>query len=84
MARAAANTITRTSAQDLFDTDGILMTSVDTGWITDGRPLPTKVRLAERGIHAELHHVRGVLEGLQAVGLVTTNVRLATARSRLT
>ena len=32
----------------------ILMTSVDTGWITDERPHPTKVRLAEEGFHAPL------------------------------
>ncbi len=46
MAKAALNMLTRTSATELA-TDGILMTSVDTGWITDERPHPTKVRLAE-------------------------------------
>ena len=39
--------------------DGILMTSVDTGWITDERPHPTKVRLAEEGFHAPLDLVDG-------------------------
>ncbi|MFC5502062.1 SDR family NAD(P)-dependent oxidoreductase [Lysinimonas soli] len=59
MAKAAINMLTRTSAQEMFDTDGILMTSVDTGWITDERPHPTKVRLAEEGFHAPLDLVDG-------------------------
>ena len=50
MAKAAVNMLTRTSAQEMLETDGILMTSVDTGWITDERPHPTKMRLAERGL----------------------------------
>ncbi|MCL3862403.1 SDR family NAD(P)-dependent oxidoreductase [Actinotalea sp. K2] len=58
MAKAAVNMLTRTSATELFD-DGILMTSVDTGWITDERPHPTKVRLAEEGFHAPLDLVDG-------------------------
>jgi NAD(P)-dependent dehydrogenase (short-subunit alcohol dehydrogenase family) len=53
MAKAALNMLTRTSAAELF-ADGILMTSVDTGWITDERPHPTKARLAEAGFHAPL------------------------------
>ncbi len=59
MAKAALNMLTRTSAKEMFDTDGILMTSVDTGWITDERPHPTKVRLAEEGFHAPLDLVDG-------------------------
>ena len=59
MAKAALNMLTRTSAQELFDTDNILMTSVDTGWITDERPHYTKVRLAEEGFHAPLDLVDG-------------------------
>lgn len=59
MAKAALNMLTRTSAKELFETDGILMTSVDTGWITDERPHPTKVRLAEEGFHAPLDLVDG-------------------------
>jgi NAD(P)-dependent dehydrogenase (short-subunit alcohol dehydrogenase family) len=58
MAKAALNMLTRTSARELF-TDGILMTSVDTGWITDERPHYTKVRLAEEGFHAPLDLVDG-------------------------
>ncbi len=52
MAKAALNMLTRTSAREMFETDGILMTAVDTGWITDERPHFTKVRLAEEGFHA--------------------------------
>ena len=59
MAKAAVNMLTRTSAREMFETDGILMTSVDTGWITDERPHPTKLRLAEEGFHAPLDLVDG-------------------------
>jgi NAD(P)-dependent dehydrogenase (short-subunit alcohol dehydrogenase family) len=58
MAKAALNMLTRTSARELFD-DAILMTSVDTGWITDERPHYTKVRLAEEGFRAPLDLVDG-------------------------
>jgi NAD(P)-dependent dehydrogenase (short-subunit alcohol dehydrogenase family) len=59
MAKAALNMLTRTSAREMFETDGILMTAVDTGWITDERPHYTKVRLAEEGFHAPLDLVDG-------------------------
>lgn len=59
MAKAAVNMLTRTSAREMFEADGILMTSVDTGWITDERPHPTKVRLAQEGFHAPLDLVDG-------------------------
>jgi NAD(P)-dependent dehydrogenase (short-subunit alcohol dehydrogenase family) len=58
MAKAALNMLTRTSAEDMF-TDGILMTSVDTGWITDERPHPTKMRMRDEGFHAPLDLVDG-------------------------
>ncbi|MCW2967718.1 MAG: family NAD(P)-dependent oxidoreductase [Solirubrobacteraceae bacterium] len=58
MAKAALNMLTRTSAQELLS-DGILMTSVDTGWITDERPHPTRMRLADDGFHAPLDLVDG-------------------------
>jgi NAD(P)-dependent dehydrogenase (short-subunit alcohol dehydrogenase family) len=58
MAKAALNMLTRTSAQEMV-TDGILMTSVDTGWITDERPHPLKARLADEGFHAPLDLVDG-------------------------
>ena len=59
MAKAALNMLTRTSAEELFTTDGILMTAVDTGWITDERPHPTRARLADAGFHAPLDLVDG-------------------------
>ena len=59
MAKAAVNMLTRTSAREMFETDRILMTSVDTGWITDERPHPTKLRLAEEGFHAPLDLIDG-------------------------
>ena len=58
MSKAALNMLTRTSAAEML-TDGILMTAVDTGWITDERPHHTKVRLAEEGFHAPLDLVDG-------------------------
>ena len=45
MAKAALNMLTRTSSGELRE-KGILMTAVDTGWITDERPHVTKERLA--------------------------------------
>ncbi|WP_461021491.1 SDR family NAD(P)-dependent oxidoreductase [Thalassiella azotivora] len=58
MAKAALNMLTRTSAEEMLS-DGILMTAVDTGWITDERPHWTKVRLAAEGFHAPLDLVDG-------------------------
>jgi NAD(P)-dependent dehydrogenase (short-subunit alcohol dehydrogenase family) len=59
MAKAALNMLTRTSAQEMLERDGILMTAVDTGWITDERPHPLKARLHEEGFHAPLDLVDG-------------------------
>lgn len=59
MAKAALNMLTRTSAGEMFETDRILMTAVDTGWITDERPHFTKIRLADEGFHAPLDLVDG-------------------------
>jgi len=59
MAKAALNMLTRTSAQEMLSTDRILMTAVDTGWITDERPHPTRQRLADEGFHAPLDLVDG-------------------------
>jgi NAD(P)-dependent dehydrogenase (short-subunit alcohol dehydrogenase family) len=53
-AKAALNMLTRTSAREMFEGDRILMTSVDTGWITDERPHATRTRLAQEGFHAPL------------------------------
>jgi NAD(P)-dependent dehydrogenase (short-subunit alcohol dehydrogenase family) len=59
MAKAALNMLTRTSAREMLEQDGILMTAVDTGWITDERPHYTKIRLADEGFHAPLDLVDG-------------------------
>ncbi|MFT4124084.1 MAG: SDR family NAD(P)-dependent oxidoreductase [Microbacteriaceae bacterium] len=59
MSKAALNMLTRTAAREMFETDRILMTAVDTGWITDERPHHTKLRLAEEGFHAPLDLVDG-------------------------
>ncbi|MGO4955909.1 SDR family NAD(P)-dependent oxidoreductase [Luteococcus sp. Sow4_B9] len=59
MAKAALNMLTRTSAQEMFETDRILMTAVDTGWITDERPHDEKLRIAAEGWHAPLDLVDG-------------------------
>jgi len=59
MAKASLNMMTRTSAGEMFETDQILMTAVDTGWITDERPHYTKVRLMDEGFHAPLDLVDG-------------------------
>ena len=58
MAKAALNMLTRTSAEEML-TEGILMTAVDTGWITDERPHPLKARLHDEGFHAPLDLVDG-------------------------
>ncbi len=59
MAKAALNMLTRTSAGEMFETDKILMTAVDTGWITDERPHHEKLRIADEGWHAPLDLVDG-------------------------
>ena len=59
MAKAALNMLTRTSAKEMLESDGILMTAVDTGWITDERPHPTKARLHVEGFAAPLDLVDG-------------------------
>ncbi|MGA8850265.1 MAG: SDR family NAD(P)-dependent oxidoreductase [Aeromicrobium sp.] len=59
MSKAALNMLTRTSAGEMLQADGILMTAVDTGWITDERPHVTKVRLAAEGFKAPLDLVDG-------------------------
>ena len=59
MAKAALNMFTRTSAGEMFEQDRILMTAVDTGWITDERPHHEKLRIAEQGWRAPLDLVDG-------------------------
>ena len=76
MAKAALNMLTRTSSEEMFTQDRILMTAVDTGWITDERPHHTKMRLADEGFHAPLDLVDGaarvydpVVQGEEGVDL---------------
>ncbi len=71
MAKAALNMMTRTSGQD-YAKQGIYMTSVDTGWITDEKPHPSKTRMREKGFVTPLDIVDGaariyhpIVEGLQ-------------------
>ena len=59
MAKAALNMMTRTSSEEMFETDRILMNAVDTGWITDERPHQEKLRIAAEGWHAPLDLVDG-------------------------
>ena len=54
MSKAALNMLTRTSAGEMFENDSILMTAVDTGWITDERPHQDKLRHAGDGWHAQI------------------------------
>ncbi|GAA3689525.1 SDR family NAD(P)-dependent oxidoreductase [Arthrobacter ginkgonis] len=67
MAKAALNMMTRTAAEELFETDRILMTAVDTGWITDERPHEAKMRKAAEGWHAPLDLVDGAARVYQPI-----------------
>ncbi|MGW2092822.1 SDR family NAD(P)-dependent oxidoreductase [Promicromonospora sukumoe] len=58
MAKAALNMLTRTSGPGLAD-QGVYMTAVDTGWITDENPLPTRDLLADRGFRTPLDVIDG-------------------------
>jgi NAD(P)-dependent dehydrogenase (short-subunit alcohol dehydrogenase family) len=58
MAKAALNMLTRTLADD-FHRDGILMNSVDTGWVTDERPHPDKQAQREAGFRPPLDVIDG-------------------------
>jgi NAD(P)-dependent dehydrogenase (short-subunit alcohol dehydrogenase family) len=59
MAKAAMNMMTRTAAAD-FATDGIFLNSVDTGWITDEKPMPIAERVRqEQGFYAPLDIIDG-------------------------
>jgi NAD(P)-dependent dehydrogenase (short-subunit alcohol dehydrogenase family) len=58
MAKAALNMLTRTSAEELA-VQGVYLSSVDTGWITDENPAPKKARIADRGFRTPLDIVDG-------------------------
>ena len=67
MAKAALNMLTRTSAEKMYASDQILMTAVDTGWITDERPHDEKLRIAAEGWHAPLDLVDGAARVLDPI-----------------
>ncbi|WP_392674142.1 SDR family NAD(P)-dependent oxidoreductase [Streptomyces sp. LN785] len=58
MAKAALNMLTRTSGPELAS-QGVHMSAVDTGWITDENPVPTKERIAAGGFRTPLDIVDG-------------------------
>ncbi|MBV1850205.1 SDR family oxidoreductase [Catellatospora sp. NEAU-YM18] len=58
MAKASMNMLTRTLAAD-YHRDGILMNSVDTGWVTDERPHPAKQAQRQAGFRPPLDVVDG-------------------------
>jgi NAD(P)-dependent dehydrogenase (short-subunit alcohol dehydrogenase family) len=58
MAKAALNMLTRTSAADLAR-QGVYMTSVDTGWITDEKPFADRERVFRAGFRTPLDIVDG-------------------------
>lgn len=67
MAKASLNMLTRTSAEEMLQTDRILMSAVDTGWITDERPHDSKVRMVAEGWHAPLDLIDGAARVYQPI-----------------
>ncbi|GAA4365506.1 SDR family oxidoreductase [Paeniglutamicibacter cryotolerans] len=67
MAKASLNMLTRTSAKELLEKDRILMSAVDTGWITDERPHEAKLRMVEEGWHAPLDLIDGAARVYQPI-----------------
>jgi NAD(P)-dependent dehydrogenase (short-subunit alcohol dehydrogenase family) len=66
MAKAALNMLTRTSAEALA-AQRIYMSSVDTGWITDEKPVPSKTRHAAAGFRTPLDIIDGAARVYQPV-----------------
>jgi NAD(P)-dependent dehydrogenase (short-subunit alcohol dehydrogenase family) len=67
MAKAALNMMTRTSATD-YQTDGIHMNSVDTGWVTDEDPVEIAARKTEeQRFHPPLDIVDGAARILDPI-----------------
>lgn len=66
MTKAALNMLVRTSAPDL-KLDGIWCNAVDTGWITNENPHPTKERLREQGFVPPLDSVDGAARLLDPI-----------------
>uniref|UniRef100_A0A7S4U7I9 Uncharacterized protein n=1 Tax=Paramoeba aestuarina TaxID=180227 RepID=A0A7S4U7I9_9EUKA len=63
MAKAALNMLTRTSAQDYLESK-IYMTSVDTGWINDEKPIHLAVN------HMKEHNFQTPLDEIDAAARV--------------
>lgn len=59
MAKASLNMLTRTAAED-YAKSGIYMNSVDTGWITQENPYPTKQKIRSLGFVPPLDEVDGM------------------------
>jgi NAD(P)-dependent dehydrogenase (short-subunit alcohol dehydrogenase family) len=67
MAKAALNMMTRTSATD-YQSDGIHMNSVDTGWVTDEDPIEIAARkTVEQSFHPPLDIVDGAARILDPI-----------------
>jgi NAD(P)-dependent dehydrogenase (short-subunit alcohol dehydrogenase family) len=67
MAKAALNMMTRTAATD-YESDGIHMNSVDTGWVTDEDPVEIAARkTAEQRFHPPLDIVDGAARILDPI-----------------
>ena len=70
MAKAALNMMTRTCAEELAAC-GILMNSVDTGWINDEKPLE------KASAHAEAHHFQTPLDEIDAASRILDPIMTA-------
>lgn len=81
MAKAALNMLTPTSAAEMLEQDGIHMTAVDTGWITDERPHPTNLRLADEGFHAPLDIADGAARVYDPIVRGARPAKICTAAS---
>jgi len=67
MAKAALNMMTRTAATD-YQSDGIHMNSVDTGWVTDEDPIEIAARkTVEQSFHPPLDIVDGAARILDPI-----------------
>jgi NAD(P)-dependent dehydrogenase (short-subunit alcohol dehydrogenase family) len=82
MAKAALNMLTRTSAQEMLETDGILMTERRHRLDHRRAPAPDEgARLADEGFHAPLDLVDGAAAGLRPDRARRGRARTSTAAS---
>jgi NAD(P)-dependent dehydrogenase (short-subunit alcohol dehydrogenase family) len=66
MAKAALNMMTKTSGPD-YAQDGIFMTSVDTGWLSNEAPVPTAVKIAATNFQTPIDEIDGAARVLDPV-----------------